>query len=110
MLYPQLGLPLALELVNTEFALSGHPRDGIDSPDQLEQWLRLNAELFDVPLPPVTSTLLHRFRTLRSALRALFGAAKEAHEPPVTALQYVNRVAAASPRYERLEFVHDAPW
>jgi predicted RNA-binding Zn ribbon-like protein len=110
MLYPRLGLPLALELVNTEFALGGHPCDGIDSIEQLREWLRLNAELFDVPSPPLTSNLLQRFRTLRTALRALFGAAKEAHEPPATALQYVNHVAAASPRFERLEFVHDTPW
>jgi predicted RNA-binding Zn ribbon-like protein len=108
-LYPRLGLPLALELVNTQFAAGGQTCDGLDSTEQLQQWLRVNAELFDVPLPPVTSNLLERFRTLRSALRALFGAAKEAHAPPPTALRLVNHVAAASPRFERLEFVRDTP-
>jgi predicted RNA-binding Zn ribbon-like protein len=109
MLYPRLGLPLALELVNTEFALGGHPCDGIESLEQLQEWLRLNADLFDVPSPPLTANLLQRFRTLRTALRAVFGAAKEAHAPPATALLHVNHVAAASPRFERLEFVHDTP-
>jgi predicted RNA-binding Zn ribbon-like protein len=108
-LYPQLGLPLALELVNTEFALGGQPRDGIESPHDLEEWLRLNADLFDVPLPSVNSDLLQRFCTLRSALRVLFGAVQQAHEPPAADLRHVNEVAAASPRFERLEFVDEAP-
>jgi predicted RNA-binding Zn ribbon-like protein len=109
MLYPQLGLPLALELVNTQFALGGQPRDGIASSEQLEEWLRLNAELFDVPLPPATPDLLLRFRTLRGALRDLFGAVTEAREPPPMAVRHVNDAAAASPRFEHLEFVDDVP-
>ena len=110
MLYPRLDLPLALELVNTEFALSGQACDGLASFEQLEEWLRLNAEHFDVALPPLTSSLLQRFRTLRSAVHALFGAAAEAREPPLRALRQVNQVAAASARFERLEYLHGTPY
>jgi predicted RNA-binding Zn ribbon-like protein len=107
MLYPSRGLPLALELVNTQFALGGQPRDALDCLDGLDQWLRLNADLFDVPLTlqSATTDLLIRVRNLRSALRTVFGAAAAGEPPPPTALGVVNQTCAASPRFARLEFV-----
>ncbi len=44
--YPRLDLPLPLELVNTHFASGGKPVDALATPDDLDAWLRANAELF----------------------------------------------------------------
>ncbi len=101
--YPQLDLPLPLELVNTSFASGGQPLDGLATPDDLDAWLRVNASLIDAATPPrATPALLERFRQLREAVRRMLTAVVEAAPPPADDVRLLNDLAAASPRYPRL--------
>jgi predicted RNA-binding Zn ribbon-like protein len=109
--YPRLGLPLPLELVNTQFAQSGQLRDALATPDDLDAWLLANAELFPGPTQaaPASRNELERFRTLRHALRELFSAVAEGTPPPRSALQVLNDLSAQAPQFARLEWVEGAP-
>jgi Putative stress-induced transcription regulator len=73
-------------------------RDALRTPADLEAWLHANRTQLPSPLPATTATELERIRTLRSALRQLFGAVSEGATPPAAALQVVNDFSAAVPR------------
>jgi predicted RNA-binding Zn ribbon-like protein len=109
--YPRLGLPVPLELVNTQFAQSGQCRDALATPDDLDAWLQANAELFPGPThaPASSGTELEQFRALRDALRALCGAVAEGTPPPHAALQVLNDLSAQAPQFARLEWLEGAP-
>jgi predicted RNA-binding Zn ribbon-like protein len=97
--YPRRGLPLPLELVNTAFAQAGQPRDALSTPAALDAWLRLN----DLPLPDARdATALARFRALRTALRALFGAVASQTDPPADTIELLNALSLAAPRVAQL--------
>src|SRR5215467_6366870 len=99
MLYPRLGLPLALELVNTEFASGGQARDALQTPADLQAWLTLNAEQLQARVTPETNVQdLAQFRRLRAALRELFTACSQAEMPTDTAVATVNAACAAAPQ------------
>lgn len=115
--YPRLDLPLPLELVNTHFASGGKPVDALATPDDLDAWLRANAELFhagclDVALPMATPDLLERFRQLRAALQRLLTAVVDANLVDTAVarddLQVLNDLAAAAPRFPRLRLLDGA--
>jgi predicted RNA-binding Zn ribbon-like protein len=112
--YPRLDLPLPLELVNTRFASGGKPLDALATPDDLDAWLRANAELFDaddlhVTSPMATPTLLERFRQLRAALHRLLAAVVDANLAPTGGsqddLQLLNDLAAGAPRFPQLRLL-----
>lgn len=106
--YPQLDLPLPLELVNTSFASGGQPVDGLATPDDLDAWLWANASLIGAAATPcATPALLEHFRQLREAIRRMLTAVVEAAPPPAADVRLLNELAAASPRYPRLH-VRDA--
>ena len=107
--YPRLGLPLPLELVNTLFAQSGHLRDALQTPVDLDVWLHANAAQPPRPVPAATATELQRVRALRYALRQLFRALSEGATPPAAALQVVNDFSAAAPQVARLDWFDGAP-
>jgi predicted RNA-binding Zn ribbon-like protein len=103
MSYPRLGQPLPLALVNTRYAQSGQPRDALATPAALDAWLRLT----DLPLTTTDASdavALERFRTLRSALRVLFQSVADQADPPVAAVELLNRLSAAAPVVARLEW------
>jgi predicted RNA-binding Zn ribbon-like protein len=105
MVYPRRGLPLPLELVNTQFAMGGQPRDGLLTLRDLEEWLEANAgEFGDLCLPAATEALLMRFRSLRAALREIFASRANDQQPPADALATLNAVLAAAPRIPRLDW------
>jgi predicted RNA-binding Zn ribbon-like protein len=123
--YPRLGLPVPLELVNTRFASGGKPVDALATPEDLDAWLRANADLFDTDLRAAsalraaltllealpareTLALLERFRLLREALHDVLGAAVDSRRPPPDAVRLLNELAAAAPRYPRLDAVDGA--
>ena len=104
--YPQLGLPLALELINTQFALGGQPRDALQTPLDLQAWIELNSHQLDTSshgLEP-TEGDLERFRELRLAMRGLFGAAAAGGSPNTADVRTVNDASAAAPRFEWLDW------
>jgi predicted RNA-binding Zn ribbon-like protein len=124
-LYPRLGLPLPLELVNTRFASGGKLVDALATPEDLKAWLRANAELFEADLRAAsvqratltllealpqreTLALLECFRLLREALHDVLGAAVDSAQPPAAAVRMLNELAAAAPRYPRLDAVDGA--
>jgi len=103
--YPRRGLPLPLELVNTQFALGGQLRDGMQTPGDLAEWLEANAAEFgDLCLPAPSEALLRRFQSLRAALRGIFGSRANDQQPPADALATLNTVLAAAPRFSRLDW------
>ncbi|HEY1293266.1 MAG TPA: ABATE domain-containing protein [Chloroflexota bacterium] len=101
--YPWLDLPLPLELVNTRFASSGEPVDGLQTPEDLDAWLQTNAAHLEAPPPRATPALLERFRALRIALAQLLGAALDGTTPPLAAVRLVNLLSLAAPRVPLLE-------
>jgi len=105
MFYPKLGLPLALELVNTQFAVGGQPRDALETPADLAEWLRQNR----LELESVSVNDLERFLVLRQALRRLFIASCTDQQPPIDDIEMLNEVSAAAPRYPQLEWLGDGP-
>jgi predicted RNA-binding Zn ribbon-like protein len=108
--YPRRGLPLALELVNTQFAMGGQPRDGLQTPADLEEWLEANAAGFgDVSVPAATEALLTRFWSLRAALREIFASPANHQRPRADALATLNAVLAAAPRFARLDWEASGP-
>jgi len=103
--YPRLGLPLPFELINTTFAEAGQPRDALASPEDLDQWLRVNRDQFDSPLPAASTTAeLTPFRQLRQALRDAFTAVAAGAAPRARDLELLNEISATAPRFARLEW------
>lgn len=110
MVYPRRGLPLALELVNTQFALAGQPQDGLQTPRDLEAWFDANAgEFGELQLPAPSEAVLSRFRSLRAALRAIFTSVPYGEPPPDDAVAAFNAVLAAAPRHPRLDWGTTGP-
>jgi predicted RNA-binding Zn ribbon-like protein len=104
--YPRLGLPLALELVNTQFASGGRPCDALLTPADLDEWLQLNAQAVS---EPTTEAFLERFRELRAALRRLFTSVDAQTPPLANDVQLVNDVCAAVPHYPQLTWTDKTP-
>jgi predicted RNA-binding Zn ribbon-like protein len=100
--YPRLGLPLALELVNTEFAMAGRACDALKAPEDLREWLALNGQMLDGTVP--TADELELFRALRTALRRLFDAAAHGAAPKASDVHVLNQTLAAAPRVERIQW------
>jgi predicted RNA-binding Zn ribbon-like protein len=105
--YPWRGGPLALELANTVFAQDGEPRDALTTKDELASWLDANATSFADHARAAASGQLERFRELRDAVRELLRSVIEATEPPAAAIQHVNELSAAAPRFPRLAWICD---
>lgn len=100
--YPFRRGPLALELASTIFAVDGQVRDGLSTPADLAAWLSTNY----LHVPNATgASHLDTFRTLRDAVRELFGAAVDGHAPASSAVALLNDVSAAAPQWTRLDWV-----
>src|SRR5438105_14056069 len=102
--YPRLGEPLPIELAHTILAQAGQPRDGLTTSAQLRGWLRANGQSFPRGLRTTADAQLEQFRALRSAVRALFGAAVEDAQPPAACIALINELSAAAPTYRRLDW------
>ncbi|MFG2113709.1 CGNR zinc finger domain-containing protein [Streptomyces sp. NPDC048718] len=93
---PLLGEPLALEFVNTHYAVRGSLRDGLGRPDYLAWWLsmcrdRFSTELTDAALAAVDEADVVHFRELRDASRRLIDVRVEGGEPDSRDVAQVNR-------------------
>jgi predicted RNA-binding Zn ribbon-like protein len=101
--YPARGGPLPIELANTLFARDGQPCDGLTTPAELARWLAANA------LPDALPEQMESFRALRHAIRALLQAAVDDVAPAAAALELVNELSAAAPRFARLVWADRTP-
>lgn len=93
---PLLGEPLALEFINTHYAVRGSQRDGLARPDHLAWWLsecrdRFSTELTDACLASVGEADVVHFRELRDAARRLIDAQVQGSEPDDRDVAQVNR-------------------
>ncbi|MEU2119869.1 CGNR zinc finger domain-containing protein [Streptomyces sp. NPDC016459] len=93
---PLLGEPLALEFVNTHYAVRGALRDGLAGPGELTWWLWACRERFTTDLPE--ETLRHvgpadvvGFQQLRDAARRLIDARTHEHAPDQRDIAQLNR-------------------
>ena len=99
---PVLGEPLPVDLLNTEYAVSGAPRDGLTRPGELAFWLRAVRDRVDVPLPDdvltgVTAAHLRDFRALRATVRAVVLADAAPDPSEVDALNAFSALAPTVP-------------
>lgn len=101
--------PLSIDFASTHYAVRGRPRDGIDSPERLLDWLRANAVRLGVdPTEPrlavgIDAAALAGFRLLRDAVRGIAAATTEGKPPGAGLIAELNRAAAAAPRWPVLE-------
>lgn len=99
-IFPLLGEPLALDLVNTRVRCGDGIVDMLDSPSRLDAWLR--AERHRIAWAGHASRGdLAALRALRDALDALLHAPLRRADPPIAAVKALNRALAArvpSPR------------
>lgn len=94
---------LALDLVNTQMMVRGKPRDLLTTPEEAARWWerarRHYPELPAVrqpgPEPTIDGALLDRLRTLRGALRGLFGALADQTPPQAEDIDRINAVLRA---------------
>jgi len=103
--YPRLGLPIPFELINTAFAEAGQPRDALASAQDLSEWLRVNREQLDVPVPAAsTAADLLEYRQLRQALRDAFTAIVGGTPPNASDLKLLNEISALAPQFAQVEW------
>jgi predicted RNA-binding Zn ribbon-like protein len=106
--FPLLGEPLAIDLVNTVAAVGpgGSVVDLIATPAGLRAWLSAQADRLGAERDSADA-LLHELPSLhamREAIRVLFRAAMRDEPPDAAALAHVNAASAAAPYYPVLEW------
>ena len=111
--FPLLGEPLAIDLVNTVAAVGpgGAVVDLIATPDGLRAWLDAQADRLGGDRAS-TDALLRELPSVhaeREALRMLFRAAMRGEAPDAEALALVNAASAAVPLYPVLEWSAGSP-
>ncbi|MFI6868658.1 CGNR zinc finger domain-containing protein [Nocardia sp. NPDC050406] len=98
---PLVGEPLALDLVNTR------PIDAdlLETPEQLAQWLRLEADRLPEPPPahPARADLA-AVREVREHLAAVLDALLHDRQPPASALRGLNAAQSAAPAIRQLRW------
>lgn len=92
-LFPLLGEPLALDLLNTRTRSGGQDVDLLDGPEALDSWLGAQATRTGWT-GPATAEDLAAVRGLREAVRAVLSAAHRGVRPPAGGLATVNRALA----------------
>lgn len=101
--------PLSIAFASTHHAVRGRPRDGIDSPDRLLDWLRANAERLGIDRADprladgIDASALARYRGLRDTVRRLAAALTEGEAPDPAWIAELNRASAAAPRWPVLD-------
>ncbi|MEU7630957.1 CGNR zinc finger domain-containing protein [Nocardia sp. NPDC049220] len=102
---PLVGEPLALDLVNTHLA----DTDLLCTPDQLADWLRLQADrLPEPPLEHPTAADLDQVRRVREYLATVLDALLHDRRPSVAALHGLNQVQSAAPAIRHVEWTDGA--
>ncbi|HJS25806.1 MAG TPA: CGNR zinc finger domain-containing protein [Actinomycetota bacterium] len=92
----------SLELANTVLGGGSRRVDLLDSPADLVRWLEgIEPELG--PAPAETGLRLADFRSLREAIRSLFGASATGETVSPEAVETVNSVSAAVSAYPSLD-------
>jgi predicted RNA-binding Zn ribbon-like protein len=109
---PLLGEPLVVELANTRYALRGHELEGLDSPQDLADWLRrvsdrLPVALSESELETIAPADLAAARDLRDAVRTLVASATVGAALDPNAVETVNRIARAAPHWRELSVSPD---
>lgn len=102
---PLLGEPLAIEFVNTHYAVRGRPREGIGTPGHLAGWLAANAAALGIdPVGPQrpTGADVAAFRDLRDAIRAIAGAIVDQRLPDPARVETLNAAVRAASRWPTL--------
>lgn len=105
---PICGEALALDLMNTWFAVRGRERDGICSPRDLDAWIaqlepRLRARgATDAADVTATEADVDRFTLLRDAARGVARAAVDGVLPRADHVVAINEAAEAAPRWAAL--------
>ncbi|MBN9109602.1 MAG: ABATE domain-containing protein [Pseudonocardia sp.] len=101
---PLLGEPLSIELANTTYAVRGHPREGLETPQHLGTWLQdVRLAITDVDAVELAAAV-----ALRDAIRRLATATVDAEPLPRDAVDLVNRHAATPARWRELR-AHPQP-
>jgi predicted RNA-binding Zn ribbon-like protein len=102
---PVLGEPLPVELANTRFLERGRERDGLESRDDLADWLARVGErlpLAEHDRAALEPADLAAARELRDALRTLLEAAAAGRPLDARAAEVLNRRVRAAPRWHEL--------
>ncbi|MCC6175677.1 MAG: ABATE domain-containing protein [Chloroflexi bacterium] len=111
--FPLLGEPLAIDLVNTVAAVGpgGSVVDLIATPDGLRAWLSAQADRMGADRDSADALLgeLPSLLVMREAIRVLFRAAMRDEPPDAAALAHVNAASAAAPCYPALEWEAGVP-
>jgi predicted RNA-binding Zn ribbon-like protein len=98
----QSGEPLALELLNTRTRGPDRPLDRLDTPAGLEAWLGALAGRLTPPAGPLTERDLAAVRSLREAVAAAIGEARQGRCPPDAALRRLTEAERAAPAHREL--------
>jgi predicted RNA-binding Zn ribbon-like protein len=110
---PILGEGLALDLMNTYYAVRGKPAEGLGSADDATAWVEQLAERLARAGAPAAGAArmadvdLDTLLTLRSAVRGIAGALVSAGVPDPHDVDAVNHAAARSPRWSSLAWAQD---
>jgi len=104
---PTLGEPLAIELVNTRYAIRGRDREGLQTPENLGAWLRdlrprLNVLLTDADLLAVSERDVTAAITLRAAIRELASAVCSMRDFSTRFVETLNEFASGAPSWSEL--------
>jgi predicted RNA-binding Zn ribbon-like protein len=92
----------SLELANTLLGLGARRVDLLDSPTDLVRWLEEIQPAIG-PAPAETGLRLADFRSLREAIRSVFGSAATGEPVSPEAVEAVNAVSAAVSAYPSLD-------
>ncbi|BAW09563.1 CGNR zinc finger domain-containing protein [Nocardia seriolae] len=100
-LEPLIGEPLALDLVNTRPAGA----DLLETPEQLADWLRLEADRLPEPPPEhLTGSDLAAVHAVRDHTAAALAALLDGRRPPTAALNGLVDAQKAAPAIRRLDW------
>lgn len=110
MISEQRGMPasLAIRFANTRYGVRSVVREGLATPQELEEWLRVNAEsLADAGAPmadqaSVSAAELARFVSLRDSIASLTRAVADSDPLDLTQVEQVNETAALVPSWPEL--------
>ncbi|OQS13149.1 hypothetical protein B0T36_21655 [Nocardia donostiensis] len=97
---PLIGEPLALDLVNSRPAGA----DLLETPEQLDHWLHLQADRLPEPFANLTSADLHAVRDVRDQITAALEALLHGRRPPAAALRGLDTAQSAAPAIRHLEW------
>ncbi len=98
----QHGEPPPVELANTTYAVRGRVQDGLETVEQLTEWLARMNDRLPVPLTAaglrsVDEADLARAREIRDAVRAIADHVVRGKRPAAKDLDQLNRHVAAAP-------------